>query len=301
MLADWCPYSKTVLHVKLASRAWRQRSYFRHVLRFSPWALSHLAYVANRGFITSEGNTHVSVSWKEERENTQGHRTDTGEPSFVLPFRAGSHQDPIRDLILILLMLCLQGEHDTLACVFVVKNDNISQTAKENPTCPWSVILGEETTTCLDKLSPPNRNSLSTLLPSGIVLLHVTHLKCVWIPSTLKCVGELCFQLDGFKPEFLHFQNTRHGFSIFLSPESRIGQLPSKWGQIFAAKVNKFPPKWSWLILGPGEEREVGRAKEKPLTLDCIILQLWLKLQSKLQISDNLRGQIICALITCML
>lgn len=227
MLADWCPYSKTVLHVKLASRAWRQRPYFPHVLRFSPWALSHLAYVAGRGFITSEGNTRVSVSWKKERENTQGHRTDTGEPSFVLSFRAGSHQDPVRDLILILLMLCLQGEHDTLACVFVVKNDNISQTAKENPTCPWSVILGEETTTCLDKLSPPNRNSLSTLLPSGIVLLHVTHLKCVWIPSTLKCVGELCFQLDGVKAEFLHFQNTRHGFSIFLSPESRIGQLPS--------------------------------------------------------------------------
>lgn len=67
----------------------------------------------------------MSISWKEEREDTQGFRTDTSEPSFVFPFRAGSLQDAVHDLIL-LPMLCLQGEHDTLACVFMIKNNNIS-------------------------------------------------------------------------------------------------------------------------------------------------------------------------------
>lgn len=282
MLADWCPYSKTVLHVKLASRAWRQRLYFRHVLRFSPWALSLRAYVVNMEFITS-GGKYTCISFLEGRAWERSGLQDWHQGAFLCPpLQSWFSPGPGPWLTFLLLMLCRQGEHDALACVFTVKNDDISQIK--------SVILGEETTTCLDQLSPPSCDSLSTLLPSCIVLLRVTLLKCVWIPSILKCVGELCFQLDGLQPEFLHFQNTLHGFSIFLSPESRIGQNEARF---FAAKVNKFPPKWSWLILGPGEEKEVGRVKEKPLTLDCIILQLWLKLQSKLQISDNLRGQIV--------
>lgn len=161
-------------------------------------------------------------------------------------------------------MLCLQGEHDTLACVFTIKNGNISQISTENPTCPWSVILGEETATCLDELAPPNCDSLSTLLPPCTVLLHVTHLKCVLIPSTLRCVGELCFQLDGVKPEFLHFQNTLRSFSYLFVPriEDRSATLITR--PDFCCQSQWVSPKI--VLADPGSGRGEGGGESKRKT-----------------------------------